>query len=249
MEPHVIMLLRERRPEGVNSEHVKAAREHAVECYPNEAVGIVTPDGYVRLDNISSEPGFNFAVDASVVIEHPVILALIHSHPDGDVAPTQTDMQSQIAMDVPWGILSVGAGGDCTDEPVWFGDQCPVPPLVGRMFLHGITDCYSLIRDYYRTERGVLLPDFPRDDVWWEAGQNLYEENFQRAGFKKIAATDEDLQPGDGFLCRFRSPVVNHAGIYAGDGLILHHLAGHVSGHSPLNVWRRTIDYWVRYEG
>jgi cell wall-associated NlpC family hydrolase len=112
-----------------------------------------------------------------------------------------------------------------------------------------VTDCYSLVRDWFRVERGVTLPEFPRDDDWWDAGQDLYSANFESAGFRRITVAEEDLQVGDCFLCRFRSPVINHAGIYVGDGLILHHLSGHISGHSPLNIWRRTIESWVRYEG
>lgn len=248
MELHVIQLLKSRRPEGISNEHVKAAREHAVESYPNEAVGLVTEAGYVRCQNISSEPGFKFEIEASELLRHKTIHALIHSHPDGEIAPSEADMRSQEAMDVPWGILSATAD-DCTEEPLWFGDSCPIPPLEGRMFMHGVTDCYSLVRDYYRVEKGITLPDFPRDDDWWSAGQNLYEDNFERAGFKKLAGGEDDIVPGDCFLCKFRSNVVNHAGIYVGNGLILHHVSGHVSGTSPLNIWRRSIDYWVRYEG
>lgn len=248
MEPHVVQILKERRPPGVNNEHVKAAREHAVEAYPNEAVGLVTEKGYVRCENRAVAPGCNFEIDASVLLDYENVITLIHSHPDGDVAPSEADMRSQIAMDIPWGILSSTAE-DCSDEPMWFGDSCPIPPLVGRLFLHGVTDCYSLVRDYYRTQKGILLPEYPRDDEWWNSGQNLYEENFRQAGFVPFKGSEDELVPGDAFLCKFRSPVINHAGIYDGEGLILHHISGHVSVRSPLNIWRRSIEYWVRYEG
>ena len=60
-------------------------------------------------------------------------------------------------------------------------------PLVGRAFHHGVLDCcYTLVRDWYRQERGVELLDFDRTDVWWERGENIYVEGFPVAGFRAV---------------------------------------------------------------
>jgi cell wall-associated NlpC family hydrolase len=101
-------------------------------------------------------------------------------------------------------------------------------PLLGRMWCHGVLDCYSLIRDWYRLERGIVLPDFTRSDEWWLKNQNLYVDNFRAAGFTRIV--DEDaLQPGDVLLMQIMAPVPNHGAVYLGDGIILHHLHGRLS--------------------
>ena len=106
---------------------------------------------------------------------------------------------------------------------VWGWTGVPVLDLEKRPFQHGITDCYSLIRDYFRTQRDIPLDEFPRDWEWWlEDGVNLYEQNFRSQGFEVIGA--EDVQEGDCFLAQIRSPVINHAGVYVGNGLILHQL-------------------------
>lgn len=96
-------------------------------------------------------------------------------------------------------------------------------PIIGRPFVHGVWDCYGLIRDWYRQERGIELPNFERADGWWEQGENLYIDNYAAAGF---VAHDAELQPGDVILMQYQASVVNHAGVYIGDGMMLHHLYG-----------------------
>jgi cell wall-associated NlpC family hydrolase len=104
-------------------------------------------------------------------------------------------------------------------------------PLVGRQFSHGVLDCYQLIVDWYQQERGITLKQFPRVDGWWDDGSSdLYTAGFESAGFVRIS-DGEQPQPGDGILMQIRSKngVPNHAAIYLGDGLMLHHLHGRLS--------------------
>ena len=125
---------------------------------------------------------------------------------------------------------------------------------MGRGFRHGVTDCYSLIRDYYRLERDVVLPEFPRDWEWWCNEQDLYRDGFGKAGFERLV--DVDLRPGDVFLAQIRSGVPNHGGVYLGDGLALHHLAARLpvdatrlSRREPIDRWMKFISHWLRYTG
>lgn len=114
-----------------------------------------------------------------------------------------------------------GAGEIYRFEPSGFE-----APLVGRQFCHGITDCYSLVRDWHKREHGIELPDFERRDGWWHNGQDLYMEQFRQAGFEPAKG---EPRSGDCFLMQVRAPVANHAAIYLGDGLILQHLHGRLS--------------------
>ena len=54
-----------------------------------------------------------------------------------------------------------------------------------------------------------------------EHGYNLYLDNFAKEGFSEIVA---DVQPGDLILMNLGSKVPNHAAIYLGDQLVLHHV-------------------------
>lgn len=99
--------------------------------------------------------------------------------------------------------------------------------LLGRPFEHGIQDCYTLARDFYRQNFDLHLADYARPNQWWENGLNLYMDNFRAEGFELV----DDLRPriGDAFLLAIHSEVPNHAAIYVGDGEIIHHLYGRLS--------------------
>lgn len=224
---------------------------HAISAYPHESVGVVVDGAYIPLENKHESPARDFYVPPEEYLALGTIEALLHSHPfvKGDVIPclypSARDMASQMAMAVPWGIIC------CDDERAWeiewFGDQTPRKPLEGRGFAHGITDCYSLIRDYYLMEHGIRLKEFPRDWEWWKNGQDLYVEGFSQTGFVSIAPSG--LLPGDVFLASIgtsamRGGKVNHGGIYLGNDMILHHK----TGASPYDPGRLSVrECGIRY--
>jgi cell wall-associated NlpC family hydrolase len=96
----------------------------------------------------------------------------------------------------------------------------------GRPFLHGLFDCYTLVRDYYKRNFNIFLPtNIQRDWEWWNKGQNLYLENAKDYSFEEV----EDIKKHDILIMAVNSPVPNHAAIYLGEGKILHHMAGKFS--------------------
>jgi cell wall-associated NlpC family hydrolase len=123
--------------------------------------------------------------------------------------------------------------------------------LLGRDFRPGPSgsdgrgDCYALIRDWYAEHRGIELPEFPRDDEWWEHGEDLYRENFAAAGFVQIAP--EAMQPGDVVLAQVMASTTNHGGIVLPNGLVLHHLRNRLSRAEPLGPWMRFVTHVLRY--
>jgi cell wall-associated NlpC family hydrolase len=75
---------------------------------------------------------------------------------------------------------------------------------------------------------------------------NLYLDNFGSAGFH---TTDlADLQVGDVLLMQVASPVPNHAAVYLGDGLILHHLQGRLSSRDVYGgYWHKVTTHALRH--
>jgi len=246
-----------------NIEDIKA---HARRDYPNEACGLIVDGAYVPCQNVASSPEKDFVIAAAMQVNlkaaGKTIQAVVHSHPNGPFFPSAADMKGQMETNLPW-VLVATDGKDVSPPEVWGGDA-PLAPVLGRSFLHGIRDCYSLCRDVYGLGKAelakqgvnwsldpIVLPDFARDDSWWgdpkTLKESLYVENYQKAGFVQIPR--ESCQPGDAFMMSIRAKTPNHAGVLCSDGLILHHLPGRLSGRMPAGLWARAAEIWLRYEG
>lgn len=207
---------------------IKKIEAIAARAYPRETVAAVMKSGVViELENSASNPLVEFAVIPTQWREVASgCAALVHSHPDGPAYPSEADMRTQIALGIPFGIVvstPQGAGGYFE----WGGNR---PSLCDRPFRHGVTDCYGLIRDYFSEQLGIVLQDYARGWEWWEEGKNLYLELFSEAGFYRVR--NEDLQAGDMIMFRLRGEKPAHAGLYIGNGEIMHHLGGS-KGYDP----------------
>lgn len=243
-----------------------AAREAAIEAWPQEMCAVIGPDGqFVRIQNVSSDPTRDFLMPERTWIEHAPVLAVIHSHISTRVpvespgfipdCPSAADMSGQIATAVPWGI--VVTDGEVASDVLWWGDHVLDQPLCGRMFRHGVTDCYSAVRAWYWQERRILLREYPRDCSWWASGKNLYIDNFMDAGFRRVDAATPEI--GDVLLMQIgHTSVPNHAGIWLGLGKIYHHpmpapslgrrSAESMSRIEPLGARERYITHVLRHE-
>ena len=235
-------------------EHYAKIKSQAIAGYPQECVWLITNAGCRKARNIADEPEKTFRVSKAAMIKAQAdgLLAVVHSHPDFPDCPSESDMRGQINTGVPWGIIATN-GNECTPI-IWWGDGVALAPLVGRGFRHGVTDCYSIIRDYYQLERGITLPEFPRNWEWWMQGGDLYSCGFKGAGFVPIDA--RDAREGDVWIAQLRSPVPNHGGVLLDRGLALHHPSSHLpvdpsrlSVREPIARWQSHVVLWLRYQG
>ena len=225
-------------------ETIAAIGAHAQADHPRESCGLVAiikgRERYLPCTNaaVGTDHFVLPAEEYAAAEDQGEIVAIVHSHPDVPADPSQADMVACEASGLRWHIVRVDlvdgaplAGQMVTIEPT--GYQAP---LVGRQFAHGVLDCYQLIVDWYARERGITLKQFDRADNWWNDGQSdLYTEGFPQAGFVKLA-DGAPMEEGDVILMqiRARNGVPNHAAIYLGDGLILHHLHGRLSSR---DIW------------
>lgn len=232
---------------------------HAREVWPEPACGAVvgseaSPD-YLPFTDAEdcSRDAFHLASEALRRFEERWgdVRGIVISHPSDHAAggpdpllftPSAAQMAAQISLGMPFGV--VVASREASYRPWWFGDQCPVPGIVGRPFRHGVTDCYSLVRDWFRTERGIVLPDFPRDWNWWLKGDDLYRESFLAAGGRPIEM--EEARPGDVILLRVRSDVPNHAVVLLPGSYLAQHF-GSLAPYDPRALSHvRRVGRWTR---
>lgn len=237
---------------------IESIQRDAIDRYPHESCGVVirTDVGtlvYRGVDNDAVDPTKSFHFDERILLGlGDRAVAVVHSHPDGPDYPSQRDMEQQLAINLPFGIVSTDGVGAL--QPFFWGEGVPTPPLIGRGFRHGVTDCYALIRDHFREELGVTLREYPREWGWWLGGQSLYATFFEAEGFYRIS--ESEVREHDCFLAQIRSETPNHAGVYVGKNLVLHHLTANagadssrVSRRDPVNNWRKFIcGFWVRHE-
>lgn len=242
-----------RRSDFLSTDLAEAIRAHARACYPQEALGVITPDGYRPMENRHPEPEQHGQYDDATMrelIATDQLLGIVHSHPNGPNAPSKPDMALQVQLHVPAVICSTN-GDACLPLVVW-GDMFEPDPLEGRGFIHGVTDCYELCRDWYYLEEGVRPPPVPRSWAWWNHDKHLVDELYGPSGFTRIVA--EDVERGCIALCSIgRAKTPNHGLMYLGDGLVLNHCTStgaydptRLSRIEPLARWVPYITRWLK---
>jgi hypothetical protein len=128
-------------------------------------------------------------------------------------------------------------------------------PFIGRPYMLGRFDCYSLVRDWMACERGIemdWLTETPERlaNQWLTDG--AFETNSEIHKWDRVIAP----QPGDGILFAMgqedlhASGRVNHAGVYLGAGQFLHHLPNRASTRSTLDAqWHARVAAFMRWKG
>jgi proteasome lid subunit RPN8/RPN11 len=225
-----------------------ALAAHAGQEAPRECCGVVVErlgvPWYWPCRNRSPLPN-QFEIhpaDWAEAEEAGEIVAVAHSHVRASAAASQADRLGCEASGLPWLIYGWPDGGRSTIHPCGF-----TLPLVGREFVWGICDCFTLVRDYYRSELGLLI-DCPESYEYgfWRQGKPLYAR-FEAFGFVKVPA-GEPPRVHDVFLMRLRSAVENHAAVYLGDGTLLHHLEKRLSERVQYGgFWQDVTVYTVRH--
>ena len=215
-----------------------AALKHAKEQDPRESVGVLIvikgKEQYYPCNNLSTYSQQCFILDPEDYVKADAlgeITAIVHSHPITPPSPSQADKVSCEQRGLKWHIVNpkTETWGYC--EPTGYK-----PPLIGRQWVWGVTDCWSLVRDYYKEQHNIQLLDYQRPITPQDFLDNpLFEQYAERTGFKELNK-NEKLQKGDVLLMSILHPTLNHVAIFLGDE-ILHHLADRLSTREPYNEW------------
>lgn len=205
----------------LTTEQTQQVKDAAITGYPHEIIFLLTENGGLyQVDNVADDTTKHFLVSTDDMQQamSENLLAVIHSHPDFYACPSEADMRSQLVLDVTYGICATD-GINATDINYW-GGGIKKAPLLDRHFIHGIQDCYSLIKDYYEQELNIELDEYPRDWEWWLDGKDLYSMNVENQGFIRV----DNPKNGDMVFMQIRSDVANHAGVLVENDLLLHHV-------------------------
>jgi cell wall-associated NlpC family hydrolase len=228
-----------------------AARNHAMRKSPNECCAVIKGGKYIECENIADNPQRSFKIKPDLLIGAE---AIVHSHvaQNGDGPhPSALDMQGMIRTAIPWGI--VWTNGKAAHGPLWLGDHLLDVPLLGRKFMHGVFDCYSLVRSWRWQKFKIKMPEFPRDNEWWKKRdgiepKDLISESMEAAGCFQIDTSE--AKENDILIMQIGARVPNHCAVLEANNLILHHAGGspeNLSKREPLNNWQRFVRRAVRF--
>jgi proteasome lid subunit RPN8/RPN11 len=238
----------ERQPTDLKQSDLKKAFEHAQAEYPKEACGVFThSSGYIACKNVAAKPEDDFTMleYKQIAANEGDVIAIFHSHPNDMRCPSAEDMRVQISTALPWGIASLNGKREITDCFFWGSDV--VPPLIGREYRSGAMDCYSIIRDVYKLWYSIDLPEYPRDEGFFERGEDKYMEGFSSAGFELI--TPNQLMPGDVILGSVLGRgMVNHGAVVLNEKEIIHHTLNSLSRRDSLSKWFRHLNICLRHK-
>ena len=174
---------------------------------------IIDPEDYVKADNTGE------------------IKAIVHSHPVTPPFPSEADKLGCEQSKLPWHIVNPKTEQWGYYEPCGYK-----PPLKGRPWVWGVTDCWSLVRDFYKEEKGIELLDYERPVTPQEFNDvPLFERYAERTGFKELDP-NETLKNGDILLMIIMYNTLNHVAIFL-DGDVLHHLTDRLSCKEPYSAW------------
>ena len=216
----------------------EAALAHAKDQDPEESCGLLLnirgKERYHPCRNLSAQSDEYFILDPEDYIKGSnlgTITAIIHSHPDTPPVASQADKMSCEQTKLPWYIVNPKT------ETWGYYEPCGYKaPLLGRPWVWAVTDCWSLVVDWYKEEKGIELLDYERPTRIEEFTDDpVFERYLPSRGFR-LLKPDEPLINGDVLAMSILGKGLNHVGIFL-DGDVLHHSADRLSCREPYNPW------------
>jgi len=212
---------------------------HAKEQDPKESCGLLLnirgKERYFPCKNLSTAYLENFIIDpidyAKAEDSGGNIIGVIHSHPTTPPVASEADKISCEESNLPWYIVN--------PKTEKWGEYKPTgykPHLIGLPWVWGVSDCWSLVRRYYKEKLNIELRDWERPITPEEFMANpMFEKCANDTGFVELEK-DEKLENNDLLFMSIGEPGLNHVAIFV-DGDVIHHLRDRLSCKEPYNPW------------
>ena len=201
-------------------------KKYAQEQAPNEACGLLAiikgKEKFWPCKNLAESKHEFFMLDPDDWAEcedQGEILGVIHSHPIGVATPSNADKACCEHIGFPYYIYGLSVDNWVCIEPSGW----KTPSLIGRKFIWGKYDCWSVVTDWYKENKNIIIPDWQRPKTIKQFSENPeFEYALPKLKFKKCNSNN-NLQIGDVLLFEGRKKLLNHVAVYIGDMMILNH--------------------------
>ncbi len=204
-------------------------KKHALENQNIECCGLLLSNDIVfRCENIS-EIKNHFQISPTDYLKATTlgnIIAVYHSHCNGNCDFSEYDKLMANNLNLKYILYCIN-----TDKFKEYTPQTYKNPYIGRYFEIGKSDCFSLVREYYKKELNLDIVDCKRDINWYKTNEqkDLFDEiySIHKNEWIKISVGSPEIEimkKHDAVVMRFKedaSPC--HIAIYVDDGAILHH--------------------------
>jgi len=232
----------------INTEIKKKIKAHARLEHPKECCGfIVDRDGEllcVQSKNTSFEEN-KFRTnpkDYLAAIRLGKIVAVYHSHTKGKERFSEFDKFNSINHDLTYVVFNTETNSLAQFSP----KHSKFHKYIGREFEIKDKDCWSLVRDFYKTELSIPLINPHRDENWRSYLETLFDEQIWGEGFCEV----DDIKKYDCLLFnKGGGKPSSHIAIYLGEDLILHQPArGYSRIESLTNRHKKLINKIIRHK-
>jgi len=221
-----------------------------------EICGVILSDGGVlQMNNCADEPQHNFIIEQNEFnLVRGSVVAIYHSHclDSQPAILSREDVANSKASKLPYVLYHTIFGQWDYYDPL---DIYPYPLIsnpyipselgfyLGWKFDYNRSDCYTLVRSYYKGKLKIDLPDFPRNQIEETTSPDwdMFAGNFEKAGFRKLEH-DEPLQANDVILMCISGTQTHHSAILLDPktGKALHNL-----GEGRLSELFMYGGYWL----
>ena len=216
----------------------EAALVHAKDQDPKESCGLLLnikgKEKYFPCRNLSMTAFQCFIIDPEDYIKADNtgdIIAVVHSHPVTPPVPSQSDKVACEQSGLVWHIVNPKTESWGYLKPTGYK-----APILGREWAWGVTDCYTLVRDWYKEKLDIDLINWQRPTTLEDFNKKpMFEKCAEETGFRELRP-DEKLIDGDLLFMSIFSNNLNHVAIFI-DGDVLHHLADRLSCIEPYSEW------------
>jgi len=147
------------------------------------------------------------------------VIGVIHSHPVGAATPSDNDKAACEHLGFPYYIYSIEHDHWELFEPTGW----KAPSLIGRKFIWGKYDCWSVVTDYLKEHKKIEIPYWNRPKKIKDFINNPeFEFALPKLNFVK-QSNHKDIKTGDVLLFQSVTGNLDHVAVYIGDNMILNH--------------------------